>query len=273
MGAVKDLVEKYSGETYPYQKYIKNNDELGVSSSGSMGSITTNVGALINYTKVLISGNSRASKAPGNGDIGGPLGSKQFISTIAKCTDIDSGELKSRSIYVNNIPTGNLNALDIDMGSNMRGLVPGLVNNITGLMNPGKLFSAFTESSYPPCKEVTFSTRDKFNVTDEKKGFVTIDDLEDLYDKKMVDITAADMSKYKAKAIEKKTLKNKEGFNFMEMDQNIHEIYNKLVNDMSCDVNKIRHNYRSDSNNHDMQPYVLFVVLLYSFLYMKLVYK
>lgn len=261
------LIDKYSGQNYPYHKNIKNPEEMGVSSSGSMSQITQNVGALVGYTDIMITGHSGASKAPNNG----PLGNMQFISTIAKCIDINSGEQKSRSLYVNNIPTGHLNFLDVDMGNNMRGLIPGMINNITGLINPSKMFAVFTEPSFPACVEVTLPTRDKNNETNtsisglESSGYISITDLEELQNNRMINIGTSKIDEYK-------TIAKKKGIPPYKTDtsnQGTKETFyvNRRLEDLSKEFNDPK------KRDHDLQLFVMCVVLLYTYIYIKLINK
>ena len=93
-------------------------------------------------------GINTSSKA--NGGKGGPLGNRYFFITGGKCLDSNKQE-QTRYKYMNNIPNSS--------GGANRGLVPGMIGNI-GKLNPVQILNAFTESSRPPCRQVTLNVVD-----------------------------------------------------------------------------------------------------------------
>ena len=93
-------------------------------------------------------GINTSSKA--NGGKGGPLGNRYFFITGGKCLDSNKQE-QTRYKYMNNIPNSS--------GGANRGLVPGMIGNI-GKLNPVQILNAFTESSTPPCRQVTLNVVD-----------------------------------------------------------------------------------------------------------------
>ena len=51
---LSSLEEEILGPDYPYYKYVKSPSDMGMSASGSK--IATNIGGLIAYTEVLVTG-------------------------------------------------------------------------------------------------------------------------------------------------------------------------------------------------------------------------
>ena len=54
--------EPRATDDYSYVKSIKNTDEMGISSRGSLKQIGKNVGGLISYIELLVEGKGRAKK-------------------------------------------------------------------------------------------------------------------------------------------------------------------------------------------------------------------
>jgi len=168
----KATKEKYFGQDYPYYKYIKTPDDLGMSSKGSLKALGKDIDGLIEYVDVLVTGKSKASAT------GKPLGNKFFIKTGAKCQDKDTGEEKDRYVYINNIPMGNIPFISSGMGVNFsefRGLIPGTISNLNAF-NPAGLFQAFLEGSKPKCQPITMEIIDiNNNISTETQYVTTVD--------------------------------------------------------------------------------------------------
>ena len=149
--ALKDIFSsKYQ---YRYADHINGPRALSMSSEGSIGALEDNIAGLIAYVEVLSTGYGEASKT------GGPLGNKYFLSTGTKCKNVEDNKIVDRSIYINNIPTGDIKLFGSDIGLNLdgaefKGLMPGVLESI-GDINPFNLLSAFSESQTPPCQSVT----------------------------------------------------------------------------------------------------------------------
>ena len=90
----KALEESLLGPNYKYYEYINTPADMGMSSNGSISTITKDIAGIIGYVTLLSSGGGRASK------VAGPLGNKFFLETGAKCTDKATGELVTRSIML-----------------------------------------------------------------------------------------------------------------------------------------------------------------------------
>jgi hypothetical protein len=172
---VKNLEKELLGPDYNYVSFIKSPDQIGMSDEGSIGQLVTNVGGLINYVELLSTGGGKASTT------GGPLGDSFFLTTGAKCKDVDTGNLVTRSIWVNNIPNGKLpfitTALNGAKFTAFEGLVPGVLGNLAAI-HPMQMFQAFTSGSNPDCKLVTKNTRNENNVPSVGSGYLTMEDIQ-----------------------------------------------------------------------------------------------
>ena len=171
---LKGLEQELLGPDYAYYKQIRNPKELGMSSSG--GAIARNIGGLISYTQLLVTGGGNASKP------GGPLGDKFFLKTGATCTDKDSGEKVTRSLYFNNIPDGSIPFISQGLGTNFsefRGLVPGTLSNMNQL-NPMGIFSAFMQGTNPECRKITMPTRDVNNINRTETAYMATSDINNI---------------------------------------------------------------------------------------------
>jgi len=137
------------GPDYDYSAQILPPDKIGMSADGTMNALADDIGGLMAYVKVLVTGTGKATKTPG------PLGSKFFIGTSAQCTDKVSGDNVGRSIYVNNVPDGSIPIMSSGGGGvtfdTFKGLVPGLMSNLAQI-NPMQILSAFTDGSSPHVK-------------------------------------------------------------------------------------------------------------------------
>jgi hypothetical protein len=172
---VKNLEKELLGPDYDYVSFIKTPDDLGIGPEGSISQLVRNVGGLINYVELLSTGDGKAST------IGGPLGDSFFLPTGAKCKDVDTGNLVTRSIWVNNIPNGKIpfitTALNGAKFTAFEGLVPGVLGNLAGI-HPMQMFQAFTSGSNPDCKLVNKDTRNENNVLGKGSGYLTLEDIQ-----------------------------------------------------------------------------------------------
>jgi len=163
------------GPDYPYYKYIKTPKQIGMSDSGD--SIANNVSGLISYIEVLVTGKGKATT------INGPLGNKFFLKTAANCKDIKTNNIVNRSIYINNIPDGNIPFISSGLGgtnfSSFEGLIPGVMGNMAEL-NPFKLFQSFMIGNNPNCQSITMETRDQNNVVSEQTAHVLSSDIKSM---------------------------------------------------------------------------------------------
>ena len=169
-------IGKGVGPSYNYTDEIKSPAELGMSGKGELSVLGKDIGGLIAYTELLVQGGGKASK------IKGPLGDKFFLKTGAKCTDNKTGNQVTRSIFINNIPDGEIPFISSGVGVNFtefEGLIPGLLGNLAAI-NPLAIFSAFTTGTNPKCQSVTLETRNVKNVKSNETAFLTTDDIKSL---------------------------------------------------------------------------------------------
>ena len=168
-GAV-DLEESMLGPDYKYFKYIRSPGQLGVSGSGNMDAMAKDVGGIINYVELLVSGGGRASKT------GEPLGPKFYVKTAGKCKDVATKKVVPRYIYIDNVPDGNIPLISSGLGVNFsefRGLLPGILED-AGALNPMSMFSAFQQGATPDCKEVNFLVQGDDRANHPTSGHVAV---------------------------------------------------------------------------------------------------
>ena len=216
INALKDILTK---NEYQYSKHVSTPGQMGMSGRGSLGALSKNIGGLISYVKVLITGYGSGSRS------GSPLGNKFFIETGTKCKNVVNNEIVDRSIYFNNIPTGNIKLFGGDIGLNLdgaefKGLMPGVIEGV-GKINPFDLLSVFTSKMTPLCQEVTLpvgKSGDRGIDPPECKRskncqtkFMSIDDIENL------DINSFPGRKM-PKILKPKKEDAKEGFSLIEDD-------------------------------------------------------
>jgi len=168
------LQEDILGPDYPYYKYINSPSDMGMSSSGDK--IATNIGGLLAYTNVLVTGKGKASTT------GNPLGNKFFIKTGAKCKDTATGEPVTRSLYINNVPDGTIPLISNMSGqsfSTFKGLVPGILSDMNEL-NPLKIFQAFMLGNEPDCKQQTMEVVSTNNVSSKDTQYLAVADIQNM---------------------------------------------------------------------------------------------
>lgn len=169
----KAAEEKYMGPDYPYYKYVRPPNEIGMSDKGSLSQLGKNINGLIDYVELMVSGGGKASAT------GKPLGNKFFLRTGGKCTDVDTGEQADRYIYINNVPQGNIPIVSSGLGVNFsefKGLIPGTISNLNAF-NPMEMMQSFLAGSKPDCKPITLETIDVNNVRSKETHHVTLVDL------------------------------------------------------------------------------------------------
>jgi hypothetical protein len=160
---------------YNYSKFIKTPKQMGIEVGDSLSNVENGVAGIFSYVKLLVEGRSKASTT------GKPLGNKYFLETSEKCINQNTNKKEKRSLYFDNVPTGNLGILK-DTGqefSEFRGLVPGAIEDV---MSIGKIdfFSVFTETGIPKCLPVKLKTIDINNREGDDTQFVTISDIEQI---------------------------------------------------------------------------------------------
>ena len=167
---------------YPYQDNIRPPNQIGMNSNGTIPQLGRNVGGLVEYVKLMVTGDSRASATRN------PLGNKYFLRTGAKCQAVDTCtetngksvcQETDRFIYINNIPSGNIPFISSGMGINFstfRGLIPGSIEKLN-VLNPAAIFRAFRDGSSPRCQNITMQTVDINNNVNTATHYVTLGDI------------------------------------------------------------------------------------------------
>ena len=165
-----------SDNNYPYYANIKTPAQLGMSAGSSLRNIEDGVAGLVNYIKLLVEGYSPASST------GKPLGNRYFIKTNQNCTNIDGSKV-TRSLYINNIPSGGLGVLPSGaMGQNftsLQGLLPGALEDILSLSRID-FMGAFSSMELPTCQSVTLQTINKKNQIGYDTQYVALSDLNEV---------------------------------------------------------------------------------------------
>ena len=113
---VNNLEARLLGPDYKYFKFIKPPDEMGMSADGSLGTLANDIGGLIGYVELLVTGGGKASR------VDGPLGNKFFLQTGAKCNDLATNNKVTRSIYVNNVPDGSIPFISAALDGHLKDL-------------------------------------------------------------------------------------------------------------------------------------------------------
>jgi hypothetical protein len=168
-GGLLALEQKILGPSYDYASHIKSPEEMGMSGDGNFGALADNVSGILGYVDVLIGGHCTlgncASKYLDNPDgtpgdtLGKPLGNQFFLDTAVQCKDKATGKKVTRSIYVNNVPDGQIPFVS-NMGGDgmavkdMEGIMPGIMSNIAQI-RPMQILMAFVSGGNPTCQTVT----------------------------------------------------------------------------------------------------------------------
>ena len=225
-GDLNSIEEKVLGPQYNYAQNIKNPSEMNMSSKGTIPQAGRNVRGLIDYTELLVTGKGNASKS------GGPMGNKFFLQTGAKCKDIDTDTEQTRSLYINNIPQGNIPFISSSTGANFsefRGLIPGTLTTM-GQLNPLKIFQAFMMGSTPDCQKLTMETVDSNNRRSRETKYVALMDIKNL--------DACLFSDKRNPVSKKRCVENFSNTNLMEQTNEKHVTFS-LDEDDKSDLSKL----------------------------------
>ena len=159
---------------YQYAKYILGPKKMKMGTSWT--DITNNFHGLGSYVQLLVEGDGAAVASSAGGR---PLGNKFFLRTAGKCKSVESGKETERYVFVSNIPDGDIPFLSGAIGADfteLEGLIPGMLSNLN-VLNPSKIFKAFSEPATPDCKQITMETVDVNNNTDTETHYVSLDDI------------------------------------------------------------------------------------------------
>lgn len=263
---------------YNYTKFIKNPQELGINSKGSLPTLANNIKGMKAYIDMLLVGKSSANKL-GKDVI---LGSKYFMETGTKCVDYMTGKEVDRNLYISNTPSGVIPGLTDMTGfkaSEFKGLVPGMVQNINAI-NPMKLFRVFQMSLKPKCAKVSLPVIDENHKQGKKSGYVPLLELEELaneddsYKKYLTSSMMKEIESIKSKdtegmtANEKLEKESKLGYLMylrmrlsggdIEEQQKIIDEHNKILKDFKA----IQDNYHNEYSMYENIMLVLMTLIL-----------
>ena len=174
----KDIFNDSSGSSilgpdYKYFTYIKSPSEMGMSDKGSVSTLGNDVAGLVKYMDTLVTGGG----AQKGGD--DPLGDRYFLDTGAKCSDTETGNQVTRSIYIDNVPNGDIPFVTEGLNSNLtsfEGIIPGSMQSALNI-NPLLMFQAFMDGIDPSCSSVTLPVRDPNNSTSVETKYMTTTDI------------------------------------------------------------------------------------------------
>jgi len=187
----KGGISSILGPSYDYGGHIRSPMEMGMTAHGSFGALTDDVKGLLGYVDLLVTGKksipgSTIASIKGRNQDGspretaaGPLGNKFFLPTVAECKDIASGQMVTRSIYVNNVPDGSMplvSNFNSDIAfTDFQGLIPGILSKIAQI-HPTQILMAFVNGSSPACQAVTMPVVDNdSNVTNQTAYMINND--------------------------------------------------------------------------------------------------
>lgn len=167
----------YFGEDYNYAKsiYGTGEGESKVSDIGTSEALGNDIAAISGYMDIMLTGDSYLSKKKNSKGESLPLGGKYFMKSALTCKDIDSGKSKPRMIYINNVPTGSIAG---SSPTNMKGLIPGIIQNIFSI-NPTNALKDMSNQTETPCVKVGLEVIDSINSELNKKQqeYVAVSDL------------------------------------------------------------------------------------------------
>ena len=147
---------------FNYAGAIMTPSEAGMSSDGS--ALTSNLTKLgVYFTSGFVDANATVIQ----GKDRNALGDRYFVATGGMCTDVDSGDKVSRSMYLNFMP--------VKAGKSSTGLLPGMAKDIANVTFFAKqtAMAPFSDA-YPPCKTVTLKTNDTNNIPKLEDAYVSV---------------------------------------------------------------------------------------------------
>jgi hypothetical protein len=179
-----NVLERMFGKNYDYTGHIKTPTEMGMSGDGNFTALADDIGGLLGYVDLLIGGQCSigtcASKRLNNGGTyGKPLGNQFFLDTVVKCNDIKTGQDVTRSLYVNNIPDGQIPLISNMSGvtfDDFKGIMPGIMSNIAQI-HPMQILMSFVSGSSPACQLVTMPTMNENDEPARDSRYITNSDI------------------------------------------------------------------------------------------------
>lgn len=161
--------------TYDFTANVPTPKQIGVSRGNSVGSVINAVRGVAYYGDVIGFGESANPLTRGMNFY--PLGINYFMNTGLTCTN---GQ--KMAAYVEGIPNGDAlgqtvkNAM-AEMGlPGLRGLAPGMLEDVQDALNPKPILQAAFGKPYPVCEKVTRPVGDAIGqTTDPKTGDVWVE--------------------------------------------------------------------------------------------------
>jgi hypothetical protein len=168
---------------FDFNAAIPGPSELGVSSDGKLSQIGINSGALSGYVDILLSGKAnsftkRMLNSKGRTSKIKPIGARFFSDSIRKCqwTNPITNETRNVTIseFVDMVPRGVALGETVgkklqDSGMSMRGIVPGVLEDITQI-NPSLIFKAANSTNSNKCILVQAPVNKRINNTLSSKS-------------------------------------------------------------------------------------------------------
>ena len=172
------------GPGYDYWKSIKSPGDMGMSGDPSIRTLSNDVGGLISYVEVLVTGGGNASIT------GDALGNKFFLKSMSTCRNIRADRklpesesnpiIVPRHIYVDNVPDGTIpfitDGADGTKLDGASGLIPGALGNLAAF-SPSGFGRAFSMGNHPDCMSITLKTIDNDNNHGQETHYVAISDI------------------------------------------------------------------------------------------------
>jgi hypothetical protein len=165
----------YLGSPYNVADSLLSPAQVGVHKGDDMGSVIDAVKGVAFYTDQIGFGNSSSKLTQGMPLK--PLGLNYFMNTGQTCSN--GAQMYQ---YFEGIPTGNALGKNVqramkEMGMPaLQGLVPGMIEDAEGALNPGPLLNAMLGTGYPQCRLVKRQVGDAYgHIQDPNDGTVWIE--------------------------------------------------------------------------------------------------
>jgi hypothetical protein len=165
----------FFGSPYDAADQLPRPIQIGVHDGDSLGSVIGAVKGVAYYTDAIGFGESTNVLSRGMGLQ--PLGVNYFMNTGQTCSN---GATMYQ--YFEGIPTGNAMGKKIgqamaEEGIALKGLVPGMIEDVQSALNPMPLLNAMLGSGYPQCTEMTAQVGDmNGRIADPETGEDWIED-------------------------------------------------------------------------------------------------
>jgi len=148
----------FFGSPYDAADELPMPNQIGVHTGDDLGSVIDAIGGVAYYTDAIGFGESTNFLSRGRGLQ--PLGVNYFMNTGQTCSN---GATMYQ--YFQGIPKGDAMGKKVGQamaaqGMSLKGLVPGMMEDVKGALNPMPLLNAMLGSGYPQCKQSTAQVGD-----------------------------------------------------------------------------------------------------------------